>query len=114
MAEWFKVPVLKTEVSLIGVWVQVPFRPLKRIKNTVMGALTAKPYAFRYRPWELQAIETFDFLDAFCSPIRIDVRGLQVIRILPRSLNFNTDIWIMIEHASLWMVETSTFRYTFI
>ena len=59
-----------------------------------VGALTSKPYAFNARPWELDKIESVDVMDAIGSNIRIDVRGNQVMRVLPR---FNDDIneeWI--------------------
>lgn len=97
MAEWFKVPVLKTEVSFTGVWVRIPFRPHEIVHITAgisMGALTSKPYAFRARPWELQSIDTFDFLDASCAPIRVDIRGSEILRILPRPVNFVNDLFI--------------------
>jgi len=51
------------------------------------GALTSKPYAFTSRPWELRSLESIDFLDSFASKIRVDIRGLQVMRILPRVLS---------------------------
>jgi NADH-quinone oxidoreductase subunit G len=49
-----------------------------------VGALTAKPYAFVARPWELTKTESVDVLDALGTPIRIDARGPEVLRILPR------------------------------
>ncbi|KAG7118109.1 NADH-ubiquinone oxidoreductase 78 kDa subunit like protein [Verticillium longisporum] len=49
-----------------------------------VGALTSKPYAFRARPWELKHSESIDVLDALGSNIRVDSRGLEVMRILPR------------------------------
>ena len=49
-----------------------------------VGALTSKPYAFTARSWELRSIETIDVLDPLCSNIRIDFRGLNIMRILPR------------------------------
>lgn len=51
-----------------------------------VGALTSKPYAFSARPWELRSIESIDTLDSVCSNIRVDVRGYEIMRILP-SLN---------------------------
>ena len=50
-----------------------------------VGALTSKPYAFVARPWELRKTESVDVLDAVGSNIRIDSRGAQVLRILPRA-----------------------------
>src|ERR671911_3023432 len=49
-----------------------------------VGALTSKPYAFVARPWELGKTETVDVMDALGSAIRIDTRGREVMRILPR------------------------------
>src|SRR6201982_2699025 len=49
-----------------------------------VGALTSKPYAFIARPWELRKTESVDVLDAVGSNIRIDARGSQVLRVLPR------------------------------
>jgi NADH-quinone oxidoreductase chain G len=51
-----------------------------------VGALTSKPYAFSARPWELKSVESIDTLDSVCSNIRIDIRGYEIMRILP-SLN---------------------------
>ena len=49
-----------------------------------VGALTNSPYAFNARPWELKKTESFDVTDAVGSSIRIDARGPEVKRILPR------------------------------
>src|SRR5258707_983159 len=54
-----------------------------------VGALTSKPYAFAARPWELNKTESIDVMDAVGSNIRIDTRGREVMRILPRN---NDDI----------------------
>ena len=48
-----------------------------------VGALTAKPYAFTARPWELARTESVDVMDALGSNIRIDCRGSEVMRVLP-------------------------------
>ncbi|TGO56942.1 hypothetical protein BOTNAR_0212g00190 [Botryotinia narcissicola] len=59
-----------------------------------VGALTSKPYAFRARPWELKHSESIDVLDGLGSNIRVDSRGLEVMRILPR-LNYDVnEEWI--------------------
>jgi NADH dehydrogenase/NADH:ubiquinone oxidoreductase subunit G len=50
-----------------------------------VGALTSKPYAFTVRPWELKSIESIDILDSIGSNIRIDIRGSELMRILPLS-----------------------------
>ena len=54
-----------------------------------VGALTSKPYAFVARPWELRKTESVDVLDAVGANIRIDTRGPEVLRVLPR---LNEDI----------------------
>jgi NADH-quinone oxidoreductase subunit G len=59
-----------------------------------VGALTSKPYAFIARPWELQKIESVDVLDAVGSNIRIDSRGPQVLRVLPRLNEAVNEEWI--------------------
>jgi len=59
-----------------------------------VGALTSKPYAFVARPWELQKIESVDVLDAVGSNIRIDSRGPQVLRVLPRLNEAVNEEWI--------------------
>src|SRR5215469_13838457 len=59
-----------------------------------VGALTAKPYAFAARPWELRKTESIDVLDALGSNIRIDARGPAVLRILPRLHEEVNEEWI--------------------
>jgi NADH-quinone oxidoreductase subunit G len=59
-----------------------------------VGALTNKPYAFSARPWELQKTESIDVLDAVGSNIRIDTRGNEVMRILPRLNEDINEEWI--------------------
>jgi len=59
-----------------------------------VGALTSKPYAFHARPWELRKTETIDVLDAVGSNIRVDVRGKDVQRILPRLNEDVNEEWI--------------------
>jgi NADH-quinone oxidoreductase subunit G len=59
-----------------------------------VGALTAKPYAFVARPWELSKTESVDVLDAVGSNIRIDARGAQVLRVLPRLNEDVNEEWI--------------------
>jgi len=49
-----------------------------------VGALTSKPYAFEARPWELRKTPSIDVMDAVGTNIRIDSRGRQVLRVLPR------------------------------
>ncbi|MBI1276111.1 NADH-quinone oxidoreductase subunit G [bacterium] len=59
-----------------------------------VGALTSRPYAFRARPWELRPVESIDVLDAVGSNIRVDVRGREVMRILPRIHEQVNEEWI--------------------
>ena len=59
-----------------------------------VGALTSKPYAFIARPWELCKTESVDVLDAVGSSIRIDSRGSQVLRVLPRLNEAVNEEWI--------------------
>ncbi|MFN3616038.1 MAG: molybdopterin-dependent oxidoreductase, partial [Rubrimonas sp.] len=59
-----------------------------------VGALTNKPYAFTARPWELRKVESVDAMDALGSNIRIDVRGREVMRILPRNHDDVNEEWL--------------------
>ena len=59
-----------------------------------VGALTSKPYAFAARPWELNKTELIDVMDALGSAIRIDTRGREVMRILPRINDDVNEEWI--------------------
>lgn len=59
-----------------------------------VGALTSKPYAFRARPWELKKTETIDVLDGLGSNVRVDSRGLEVMRVVPRLNDDVNEEWI--------------------
>jgi NADH-quinone oxidoreductase subunit G len=59
-----------------------------------VGALTSKPYAFAARPWELQKTQSIDVMDAVGSAIRVDTRGREVMRILPRVNEAINEEWI--------------------
>jgi NADH-quinone oxidoreductase subunit G len=59
-----------------------------------VGALTSKPYAFVARPWELQKTDSLDVMDALGTPIRIDARGPEVLRILPRVDDALNEEWL--------------------
>ncbi len=59
-----------------------------------VGALTSKPYAFVARPWELKKTETVDAMDAVGSNIRVDARGSEVMRVLPRINEDVNEEWI--------------------
>jgi NADH-quinone oxidoreductase subunit G len=59
-----------------------------------VGALTSKPYSFKARSWELSHCETIDVLDAVGSAIRVDYRGPEIMRILPRLNEEINEEWI--------------------
>ena len=59
-----------------------------------VGALTSKPYAFNARPWELRKTESVDVMDAQGCNIRVDTRGPQVMRVLPRLNEEVNEEWI--------------------
>jgi NADH-quinone oxidoreductase subunit G len=59
-----------------------------------VGALTSKPYAFVSRPWENTKTDSVDVLDAVGTPIRIDSRGPEVLRILPRVNDEINEEWL--------------------
>eukprot|EP00164_Ancoracysta_twista_P003275 GFYU01004369.1.p1 GENE.GFYU01004369.1~~GFYU01004369.1.p1 ORF type:complete len:720 (+),score=211.90 GFYU01004369.1:62-2221(+) len=59
-----------------------------------VGALTSKPYAFTARSWELKSTESVDVLDAVGSNIRLDSRGAEVMRVLPRLHEDINEEWI--------------------
>ncbi|MBN9006545.1 MAG: NADH-quinone oxidoreductase subunit G [Rhizobiales bacterium] len=59
-----------------------------------VGALTSKPYAFAARPWELGKTQSIDVMDAVGSAIRVDTRGREVMRILPRVNDAVNEEWI--------------------
>ena len=59
-----------------------------------VGALTSNPYAFNARPWELEKTESIDVMDAVGSNIRIDAKGPEVMRIMPRLNEDVNEEWI--------------------
>ena len=59
-----------------------------------VGALTSKPYAFNARPWELRKTEGIDVFDALGANIRIDSRGPEVLRVLPRLNEEVNEEWL--------------------
>ncbi|MGB8277393.1 MAG: NADH-quinone oxidoreductase subunit NuoG [Methylovirgula sp.] len=59
-----------------------------------VGALLPKPYSFKARSWELTKTDSIDVMDALGSAIRIDTRGREVMRILPRSNDAVNEGWI--------------------
>lgn len=67
-----------------------------------VGALTSKPYAFQARPWELIKTESIDVMDAVGSNIRVDTRGREVLRILPRTHEDVNEEWISDKTRFVW------------
>ena len=67
-----------------------------------VGALTSKPYAFQARPWELVKTESIDVMDAVGSAIRVDTRGREVMRILPRLNEAVNEEWISDKTRFIW------------
>ena len=67
-----------------------------------VGALTSKPYAFNARPWELTKTESIDVMDAVGSNIRVDSRGREVMRILPRVNEAINEEWISDKTRFVW------------
>jgi NADH-quinone oxidoreductase subunit G len=59
-----------------------------------VGALTHRPWAHNARPWELRKTESIDVMDALGSAIRVDARGREVMRILPRNNDVVNEEWI--------------------
>ncbi|SMX24337.1 NADH-quinone oxidoreductase subunit NuoG [Boseongicola aestuarii] len=67
-----------------------------------VGALTSKPYAFTARPWELTKTETIDVMDALGSNIRVDTKGREVMRILPRNHDGVNEEWLSDKSRYAW------------
>lgn len=67
-----------------------------------VGALTSKPYEFQARPWELNKTETIDVMDALGSAIRVDTRGREVMRIMPRLNEQVNEEWISDKTRFIW------------
>lgn len=67
-----------------------------------VGALTSKPYAFQARPWELTKTESIDVMDAVGSAIRVDTRGREVMRIMPRVNEAINEEWISDKTRFIW------------
>ncbi|HIP23284.1 MAG TPA: NADH-quinone oxidoreductase subunit G, partial [Rhodobacteraceae bacterium] len=67
-----------------------------------VGALTSKPYAFTARPWELRKTETIDVMDALGSNIRVDTKGREVKRIVPRNHDAVNEEWLSDKGRFIW------------
>src|ERR1700710_3061743 len=71
-----------------------------------VGALTSKPYAYHARPWELKKTDSIDVLDAVGTNIRVDARGPQVMRVLPRLNEDINEEWLAGKgrHSIYWVL----------
>ncbi|MCO5730642.1 NADH-quinone oxidoreductase subunit NuoG [Rhizobium sp. SSA_523] len=67
-----------------------------------VGALTSRPFAFTARPWELGKTESIDVMDAVGSAIRVDTRGREVMRIMPRVNEQVNEEWISDKSRFIW------------
>jgi NADH-quinone oxidoreductase subunit G len=67
-----------------------------------VGALVSKPYAFTARPWELTKTESIDVMDALGSSIRVDTKGREVMRFLPRNHDGTNEEWISDKTRFVW------------
>jgi NADH-quinone oxidoreductase subunit G len=67
-----------------------------------VGALVSKPYAYKGRPWELVKTESVDVMDALGSNIRVDSKGREVMRILPRNHDGVNEEWISDKTRFVW------------
>ncbi|MEO1677370.1 MAG: NADH-quinone oxidoreductase subunit NuoG [Pseudomonadota bacterium] len=67
-----------------------------------VGALVSKPYAFTARPWELTKTESVDVMDALGSSIRVDTKGREVMRFLPRNHDGTNEEWISDKTRFVW------------
>ncbi len=67
-----------------------------------VGALVSKPYAFTARPWELTKTESIDVMDALGSNIRVDTKGREVMRFLPRNHDGVNEEWIADKSRFVW------------
>ena len=85
------------ELTEIGTYLKKPF--LDELSGNIVdlcpvGALTSKSYAFKARPWELKNLESIDIFDSLGSNIRVDIKGNEIMRILPKSNLFLNREWI--------------------
>jgi NADH-quinone oxidoreductase subunit G len=67
-----------------------------------VGALVSAPYSFTARPWELTKTETIDVMDALGSNIRVDTKGREVMRILPRNHDGVNEEWLSDKSRYIW------------
>ena len=67
-----------------------------------VGALVSKPYAFTARPWELSKTDSVDVMDALGSNIRVDTKGREVMRFLPRNHDGVNEEWLADKSRFVW------------
>jgi len=67
-----------------------------------VGALTSKPYAFTARPWELTKTESIDVMDALGASVRVDTKGREVMRFLPRNHDGTNEEWLGDKSRFVW------------
>jgi NADH-quinone oxidoreductase subunit G len=67
-----------------------------------VGALTSKPFAFTARPWELTKTESIDVMDGLGSNVRVDAKGREVMRILPRNNDGVNEEWLADRSRFIW------------
>ena len=67
-----------------------------------VGALVSKPYAFTARPWELSKTESIDVMDALGSNIRVDTKGREVMRFIPRNHDGVNEEWLADKSRFVW------------
>ncbi|MGB1235482.1 MAG: NADH-quinone oxidoreductase subunit NuoG [Planktomarina sp.] len=67
-----------------------------------VGALVSKPYAFTARPWELTKTESIDVMDALGANIRVDTKGREVMRFIPRNHDGVNEEWLSDKGRFVW------------
>ena len=67
-----------------------------------VGALVSKPYAFTARPWELTKTETIGVMDALGPSVRVDTKGREVMRIIPRNHDGVNEEWLDDKTRFVW------------
>lgn len=72
----------------------LPSLRLLHTSSILRGALTSKPYAFVARPWELDSIDAIDNMNALGANIQLQIRGNEILRILPRTNDDINEEWI--------------------
>jgi NADH dehydrogenase (ubiquinone) Fe-S protein 1 len=85
------------KMTEIGTYYKKPF--IDELSGNVVdlcpvGALTSKSYAFKARAWELKSIESIDIFDGLGSNIRVDIKGNEIMRILPKRNDYINEEWI--------------------